>query len=541
MTVATIITANSAMLERLRSVLGDQYSYVCTRGLLLDLPPKQLGVNITEEFRLIEVLTPEGRVALRHIHQAGLKPTYVFTDADEVGVRLVAQIRQNLTHNNIQHIILPHYSTEAIGEFKKYIVTLPESILGAAIARRVLIRMKGVMLSQFLSQLRDLRKVKIPQAVSSETAMLLVHAFRHIRNRHSEEPHILQILCANGYTAREVQYQPSIARHQLLPKTYPTEADAQEVFEQLRDHPPEVEAVGDTTQHLRTIMPNAWLTYSMAVRLCFEQHGWRISQIEHAISQLIHAGYLSQSVLDVPTLQFLRSRIVSYYDRLGAKGALSSRIWDTPSTVSAVFPILYTTEGMAAALVPIYQTILDYTLNVVRKPIEQTVNYLLLRMGDHYFLGQENLLVKRAPEFTRTAQEVGAQLDLQQSFQLQYVSALKHNPGLRVEDVFSFLNTREGSSRLTESLEQILYHQNLMRLDKDRLHLTAAGYLVGQYLAHFYGEVLSLTTTRYEEWALQSIKIQQEEKLFVLHSWYQFFRRIHESALERLMKGEEPA
>ena len=539
MTSAIIVTSNSAMLERIRAVLGDQFSYVCTQGLLLDLPPKQLGVNITEEFKLIEVLTPEGRAALRHIYQAGLKATYVFTDADEAGVRLAAQLRQNLSHNNVHHVILPHYTADAIKHFMEYRVNLPESILGAAIARRVLVRMKGVMLSQFLSQLRDLRKVKIPQAVSSETAMLLVHAFRHIRNRYPEEPHTLQIVCANGYVAREVQYQAGVEHHHLLPKTYPSETDAQVVFEQLRIEPPEVEAIKEM-QHLRTIMPNPWLTYSTAVRLCFQKLGWRISQIEHALLQLIHTGYLSQSILDQPTLQFIRGRIAPYYDRIGAKNALSAKIWGGTQTLTAVFPILYTTEGMPASLMPVYQAILDYTLNTVRKPIEQTVNYLLLRMGDHYFLGQENRAVLKAPAFAKEALEVGPPLDLQQAFQLQYISALKHNPGVHVDDVFSFLNTREGSFRLTESLEQILFHQNLMRVEKDHLHLTAAGYLVGQYLSHFYGEVLSLTTTRYEEWSLQSIKMQQEEKLFVLHSWYQFFRRVHECAMDRLTKGEEP-
>jgi hypothetical protein len=489
---------------------------------------------------------------LKKLRRYILQDVYVVVSPDEKGARLCYQVKKALS-KHVHYIPLPSFSTDYLLNFKDFEGDLDDNLVNAALTRRTLTRLKGVMLSQFLTTVRESKQIKIPTSIRAEAATILVNLFMNIKNRHIEEPHTMCIECGNGYIANEVSFNPDNSLKDQCPLTYHNELTVKEEFNALKQDSQslDVQALFEE-MHVRTILPKPFLNFTQLVRLTHEKFRWKCSDVEVKLNTLIGRGYISYVPFGTINAQ-LRVKAEQYFDRLQIKNTLSSKIWGCNSTSSVIMPILYTTENMDDELIPLYEFIRSYCCNVIRRPIEQNVRYTLLQLGSHYFIGTEYCDVIKAPDFSKEDLQVNGGLDTSAGFQLKYISSLKNSAGMRQADIFSILNTKEGSINLARTVEQLLYVQEHIRLeeqlentntatkeDKNRVHLSSTGYLIGQYLNHFYGEVLNPTYIRYEEHSIQNIKSGLEDKTTFLHTWYQLFRRIHEEALVRLQNGEKP-
>ena len=148
-----VIVESPTKAKTISKILGDNFSVVSSMGHLIDLPTKELGVNISKDFKPDYVVIPGRQKILSTLKKASQEKDsiYVATDPDREGEAIGWQIKESLFKDKkvlrvIFHEITPLAVKEAFRSPRDFDLNMIE----AQASRRILDRIVGYFLSPLL-------------------------------------------------------------------------------------------------------------------------------------------------------------------------------------------------------------------------------------------------------------------------------------------------------------------------------------------------------------------------------------------------------
>ena len=147
-----IIVESPAKTKTLKNFLGGEYDIEASMGHVRDLPQKELGVDIADEFKPKYVTIPERKTILSHLKSAAGKTdvVYLATDPDREGEAIAWHLEQALKLKDARRITFNEITKNAVTEALQNARKVDEKLVDAQQARRVLDRLVGYKLSPLL-------------------------------------------------------------------------------------------------------------------------------------------------------------------------------------------------------------------------------------------------------------------------------------------------------------------------------------------------------------------------------------------------------
>src|SRR4030042_2873113 len=134
-------------------ILGDKYSVVSSMGHIIDLPKKELGVDIDKGFEPDYVIIAGRQKVLKALksESKGKDNVYVATDPDREGEAIGWQIKERILKNkNIHRVVFHEITPAAVKDAFKNPRDFDLNMIEAQAGRRILDRIVGYFLSPLL-------------------------------------------------------------------------------------------------------------------------------------------------------------------------------------------------------------------------------------------------------------------------------------------------------------------------------------------------------------------------------------------------------
>src|SRR5260370_35223243 len=96
-----VIVESPAKAKTINKYLGSDYTVKASMGHVMDLPKKDLGVNIEKDFRPTYIMIPGKKDVIAQLKAAASKATavYLAADPDREGEAICAHLREFLGNN----------------------------------------------------------------------------------------------------------------------------------------------------------------------------------------------------------------------------------------------------------------------------------------------------------------------------------------------------------------------------------------------------------------------------------------------------------
>lgn len=178
-----VIVESPTKARTISKILGDNFSVVSSMGHLIDLPQKELGVDIKADFKPSYVIIPGRKKILDLLKKEGedKKSIYVATDPDREGEAIGWQIKDWLFKKKkvlrvVFHEITPSAVKEAFHKPREF----DPNMIEAQSSRRILDRLVGYFLSPLLW--KKLARGLSAGRVQSVALKLIVEREKEIQN-----------------------------------------------------------------------------------------------------------------------------------------------------------------------------------------------------------------------------------------------------------------------------------------------------------------------------------------------------------------------
>jgi DNA topoisomerase-1 len=148
-----VIVESPTKAKTISKILGDKFSVVSSMGHLIDLPQKELGVVIEQDFKAHYVIIPKRLKILAALKKEskGKKNIYVATDPDREGEAIGWHIKDRIFKNKkVLRVIFHEITPPAIKDAFSHPRDFDLKIIDAQIGRRILDRIVGYFLSPLL-------------------------------------------------------------------------------------------------------------------------------------------------------------------------------------------------------------------------------------------------------------------------------------------------------------------------------------------------------------------------------------------------------
>ena len=194
-----IIVESPTKAKALRGFLGRGYRVLATMGHIRDLPPKELGVDVEEDFRPTYWFRRGGKKLANRLKDAAEEAgaVYLATDPDREGEAIawhVVEAVRPALHGQEPHRITFH---EITGKAVKAALGSPQSLdtdlVDAQQARRILDRLVGYQVSPILWQAIDGPKGLSAGRVQTVALRMVVERDREIESFDPEEYWLLEV------------------------------------------------------------------------------------------------------------------------------------------------------------------------------------------------------------------------------------------------------------------------------------------------------------------------------------------------------------
>lgn len=152
MGTAAIIVESPTKTRTIKGYLGGNFNVVSSMGHVRDLPKKELGVTIEEDFSPKYVSIPEKRDTLRKLKNAieQADTVYLATDPDREGEAIAWHVAEALKLKKAQRIEFNEITKSAVTKALEHPRPIDMNRVNAQQARRVLDRLVGYKLSPLL-------------------------------------------------------------------------------------------------------------------------------------------------------------------------------------------------------------------------------------------------------------------------------------------------------------------------------------------------------------------------------------------------------
>ncbi|MHB1000282.1 MAG: type I DNA topoisomerase [Armatimonadota bacterium] len=147
-----IIVESPAKTKTLKNFLGGEYNVEASMGHIRDLPKKELGVDVADDFKPKYVTIPERKTILSHLKEAASKAdmVYLATDPDREGEAIAWHLAQSLKLKDAKRITFNEITRNAVNDALHNPRDVDDKLVDAQQARRVLDRLVGYKLSPLL-------------------------------------------------------------------------------------------------------------------------------------------------------------------------------------------------------------------------------------------------------------------------------------------------------------------------------------------------------------------------------------------------------
>lgn len=155
MTKALIIVESPTKIKTLKKFLGPQFSYESSLGHIRDLPQKEFGIDIENDFEPKYVIMPDKKEVIARLKKAAKESdvVYLSPDPDREGEAIAWHISQILPQNTkIKRISFNAITKESVLNALKAPREIDEALVNAQQARRLLDRIVGYKISPILNR-----------------------------------------------------------------------------------------------------------------------------------------------------------------------------------------------------------------------------------------------------------------------------------------------------------------------------------------------------------------------------------------------------
>ena len=322
--------------KTLTKVLGAEYRVLATGGHIMDLPAKDLGVDIAHDFLVkYDVLPGKQRSvdALRSVK--GYKGSvFICTDADREGERIGAHVA-NLLGVDLTQICRVTYGNlgrQAVLAAIAVPRAFDKNLLDAQEARRVVDRLMGYLISKWLWKVGELRAERLVAAgrVQSAVLNLVVTREEQVIAFVPQTHYMLKLrpkleLLKNS-TADMVQVTQE-GEGKFAPLKYGDLISINMAVDEYRcSNAVDFEAVSTEEREVEVHPPPALITSSMLKAAC-TLFGWTPSAVMSAAQDLYAEGLVTYIRTDNPNMseEFL-PLLRAYYASLNAEHLMADTV-----------------------------------------------------------------------------------------------------------------------------------------------------------------------------------------------------------------------
>ncbi len=179
-----VVVESPAKAKTINRILGKKYTVKSSKGHIKDLPKSNMGIEIENNFKPEYVLLEDKKEIVEDIKRASANADTVFlaTDPDREGEAISYHLSEEIRgiNSHIKRILLHEITKRGIEEAFKNAGQIDMNKVNAQVARRVLDRLVGYMLSPLLW--KKVKRGLSAGRVQSVALRLIVDREKEIRN-----------------------------------------------------------------------------------------------------------------------------------------------------------------------------------------------------------------------------------------------------------------------------------------------------------------------------------------------------------------------
>ena len=144
-----LIVESPSKARTIEKYLGGEYTVKASVGHVKDLPKKEFGIDLENDFKSTWTVLPDKRSFFKELKQAAREAgtVYIATDPDREGEAIAAHIAAEISDLNPHRVRFNEITPQAIKEALNASTTVDENLVEAQMARRLVDRMVGYQVS----------------------------------------------------------------------------------------------------------------------------------------------------------------------------------------------------------------------------------------------------------------------------------------------------------------------------------------------------------------------------------------------------------
>src|SRR5215469_17737620 len=154
MSKSLVIVESPAKAKTINKYLGKDYTVKASMGHVMDLPKKDLGVDLEDQFKPSYIMIPSKKTVIQELKGAAAKAeaVYLAADPDREGEAICAHLRELLESKKrkFYRVIFNEITRDAIRGAFEHPGEVNEQLVEAQQARRILDRLVGYQVSPLL-------------------------------------------------------------------------------------------------------------------------------------------------------------------------------------------------------------------------------------------------------------------------------------------------------------------------------------------------------------------------------------------------------
>ena len=154
MAKSLVIVESPAKAKTINKYLGSEYTVKASMGHVMDLPKKNLGVNVEKDFSPSYIVIPSKKEIIHELKTASKKADaiYLAADPDREGEAICAHLREILDSRKLKfyRVIFNEITRDAVRDAFAHPGEIDERLVEAQQARRILDRLVGYQVSPLL-------------------------------------------------------------------------------------------------------------------------------------------------------------------------------------------------------------------------------------------------------------------------------------------------------------------------------------------------------------------------------------------------------
>ncbi len=231
-----VIVESPTKAKTIGKILGEDFTVVSSMGHIIDLPQKELGVDVDNKFKPEYVVIPARKKLLTQLRKEAKskEKIYVATDPDREGEAIGWQIKEKVFKGkNVLRVSFHEITPHAVSEAFKAAREFDTNMIEAQVGRRVLDRIVGYFLSPLLW--KKLARGLSAGRVQSVALRLIVERERQIQAFTASEYWQIIAQLFKPKVFGESNFSAKLEKIENKKAEIKSQNDAQDIVNQLKD------------------------------------------------------------------------------------------------------------------------------------------------------------------------------------------------------------------------------------------------------------------------------------------------------------------